>query len=181
MDKIKDSYVFVVEGIDSPIMPDSAVQTEKLYEYTAIVAKFGITNEIGSSYQREDYINQIPYLKEKISKKMLMGELDHPQNYDTSLKNVSHQITDIWYDSADDTVKVRLKLLNTFYGRIAKSLIDDGVQISISSRSAGKVSEDGVVSLFKIFTFDLVAEPGFAQAQLLPVVNESFQNDFSIV
>ena len=181
MDKIKDSYVFVVEGIDSPIMPDSAVQTEKLYEYTAIVAKFGITNENGRSYQREDYINQIPYLKEKISKKMLMGELDHPQNYDTSLKNVSHQITDIWYDSADDTVKVRLKLLNTFYGRIAKSLIDDGVQISISSRSAGKVSEDGVVSLFKIFTFDLVAEPGFAQAQLLPVVNESFQNDFSIV
>jgi len=181
----KNDYVFIVESIDKPIEVSTTTTTEGCCEYMAVVAKFGIVNENGREYQRDDYLAQLPQLLERIKKNSLMGELDHPQNYDTSLKNVSHVITNIWYDQSDDCVKVTLKLLDTPYGQIAKTLIDAGVQLSISSRSAGRVDGNGIVSLFKIFTFDLVAEPGFAQAILQPtqaikenfkVLNESLDN-----
>ena len=67
--------MFIVEGIDTPIETAQVDTANKNYEFTAIVAKFGITNENGRVYQREDYLKHIPYLKEKIAKRMLMGEL----------------------------------------------------------------------------------------------------------
>ena len=184
-----DPYVFIVENIDSPIIQsqiDTPIEVSKStdnrsYEYIATVAKFGITNDNGREYQREDYLSQIPSLKNKIQRGSLMGELDHPQNYDISIKNVSHYITDIWYDSEDDTVKIKLKIVDTPYGKIAKILIDSGVQLSVSSRSAGKVDQRGVVTLFKIFTFDLVAEPGFAQAIIQPSMAKQIQENFSMI
>lgn len=167
----KNNFVFIVESIDTPIQQKDS-EGSGMYEFEAVVAKFGIVNENGREYQRDDYLAQIPQLKEKISKNMLLGELDHPQSYDTSIKNSSHLITDIWYEQNDDCVKVKLRLLDTPYGELAKSLVRSGVQLSISSRSAGKVDGNGIVSLYKIFTFDLVAEPGFAQALLKPISSE---------
>lgn len=184
---LESKYVFIIEHIDIPIesidtpLEVVASPANGKYEYIATVAKFGILNENGREYQRDDYLAHLPGLKEKILRKQLIGELDHPQNYDTSLKNVSHMITDIWYDNSDDTVKIKLQLLDTPYGRIAKILIDSGVQLSVSSRSAGKVDAIGKVTLFRVFTFDLVAEPGFAQAILQPSVSQKLQENFSIL
>jgi hypothetical protein len=172
-------YVFIVESINSPLI--QAPQNNTKYEFIAIVAKFGITNNNGREYMREDYIKHIPELKKRIDRRQLMGELDHPQGYDTSLKNVSHIITDIWYDETDDTVKIKIEVLNTPYGNIARTLIDSGVQLSTSSRSAGKVDGQGRVTLFKIFTFDLVAEPGFSQAVLQNNIPEKMQENFSML
>jgi len=176
----QNPYVFVIESIDTPIEVTPSPSNGK-YEYIATVAKFNITNENGREYIREDYLKHLPGLKDRILKKTLMGELDHPQNYDTSLKNVSHLVTDVWYDKSDDTVKIKLELVDTPYGKIAKILIDAGIQLSISSRSAGKVDAQGRVTLFRIFTFDLVAEPGFAQAVLLPSVPQRIQENFTML
>ena len=70
----------------------------------------------------------------------------------------------------------KIRLLDTDAGRQAKALVDAGVPLHISSRAAGEVSEGGKVKIKQLFTYDLVADPGFENAQLKRV-NESFGFD----
>ena len=107
--------------------------------------------------------------------------MDHPQEFDISLKNISHIVEKLWYDESDNTVKIRVRLLNTPHGQIARTLVDAGVPLSISSRSAGQIMEGQRVRLHRIFTFDLVAEPGFADAVLQPVLSEGLKQNYSML
>jgi uncharacterized coiled-coil protein SlyX len=56
----------------------------------------------------------------------------------------------------------------------ARALVKDGIPLHISSRAAGTVDESGRVRLQQLFTYDLVAEPGFANA-VLTRVNEGVE------
>jgi hypothetical protein len=139
-----------------------------------VFAQFGTENRNGRIYEEKVYLPHIQYLKEDISKGALLGELDHPERFEVSLSNVSHKITDIWYDQAKRQLKGRLEILEgTPKGAIAKALLEAGVNLSISSRAAGTVNENKTVEIQQIYTYDLVAKPGFAEAQL-DQVNESF-------
>jgi hypothetical protein len=136
------------------------------YFLEGVAAVFGVENSNHRIYEENEYLPHLDYLKKKIEQNRLVGELDHPKEFDVSLKNISHVITDLNYDKNDRNVKIKVKLLDTPAGQIAKSLIDAGVPISISSRAAGNVKENKKVEIKKIFTYDLVADPGFENAQL---------------
>jgi hypothetical protein len=136
------------------------------YFLEGVAAVFGVENSNHRIYEENEYLPHLDYLKKKIDQNRLVGELDHPKEFDVSLKNISHVITDLSYDKGNRNVKIKVKLLDTPAGKIAKSLIDAGVPISISSRAAGNVKENKKVEIKKIFTYDLVADPGFENAQL---------------
>ena len=136
------------------------------YFLEGIAAVFGVENSNHRIYEENEYLPHMDYLKKKIDQNRLVGELDHPKEFDVSLKNISHVITDLSYDKGNRNVKIKVKLLDTPAGKIAKSLIDAGIPISISSRAAGNVKENKKVEIKKIFTYDLVADPGFENAQL---------------
>jgi uncharacterized coiled-coil protein SlyX len=70
----------------------------------------------------------------------------------------------------------RIKLLHTSRGMDARALVKDGIPLHISSRAAGTVDESGRVRLQQLFTYDLVAEPGFANA-VLTRVNEGIESN----
>ena len=151
------------------------------YVFEGICAKFGIANENSRTYTKEDYLPHLKYLNEKIAKKSLLGELDHPKDYEVSLQNASHMVEALWYESSDDTVRIKIRLLNgTPNGELAKSLVDMGVPLAISSRAVGQIKESQQVKLHRVFTYDLVAEPGFAEAVLDRSLNESFKPMISI-
>lgn len=143
------------------------------YVLEGVFAQFGIENNNNRIYEEKEYLPHIEYLKKKIFENRLLGELDHPEKFDISLSKVSHLIEDIKYDAKKRQVIGRVKLLDTPSGQIAKNLVDSGVPISISSRAAGVVKENKKVDIKKIFTYDLVADPGFENAKLSKV-NESF-------
>lgn len=143
------------------------------YILEGIFGEMGVKNKNGRTYEESEYLPQIEALREKIQTSKLMGELDHPQNFDISLKNVSHVIEDIQYDKETRQVRGRIRLLNTDAGRQAKALVDDGIPLHISSRAAGVVEGNGAVKIKKLFTYDLVADPGFENAELSRV-NESY-------
>jgi hypothetical protein len=143
------------------------------YYLEGIAAVFGKENSNQRIYEEREYLPHLEYLKEKIEQKRLVGELDHPKEFDVSLKNISHLVEDLSYDKNDRTLKIKVKLLDTPAGKIAKSLVDAGIPVSISSRAAGNVMENKKVQIKKIFTYDLVADPGFENAQLERVY-ESF-------
>ena len=152
------------------------------YVLEGIFAQFGVENNNNRIYEEKEYLPHLEYLKKKISENRLLGELDHPDKFDISLSKVSHLVEEIKYDPKKRQILGRIKLLDTPSGQIAKNLVDTGVPISISSRAAGAVKENKKVEIKRIFTYDLVADPGFENAQMTKI-NESFgfsNNDDSI-
>lgn len=173
-----DNQVFIIEKINEGLSVSES-NGDLILEGTAAV--FGVKNNNNRVYEKEEYLPHLQYLQEKISKGQLFGELDHPQNFDVSLKNVSHVIEALSYDEGSNSVKIKLRVLNTPAGQIAKTLVESGCTISCSSRAAGQVMNEGKVKLHRIFTYDLVAEPGFSQAILQKTINESLQTQFNSV
>jgi len=138
-----------------------------------VFAEFGIENRNGRVYEEKEYLPHLEYLKNDINTGNLLGELDHPERFEVALGNVSHRISELWYDQGKRQILGRIEILEgTPKGQIAKALLDAGVPLSISSRAAGTVNEDKTVSIQQIYTYDLVAKPGFESAQL-KTINES--------
>ena len=148
----------------------------KEYVLEGIFGEIDTKNKNNRIYTEDEYIPQIQQLQDKIKSSKLLGELDHPQQFDVSLKNVSHIIEELFYDKDNKQVKGKIRLLDTDAGRQAKALVDAGVPLQISSRAAGAVESNGKVKIKQLFTYDLVADPGFANAELKRV-NESYGFD----
>jgi hypothetical protein len=138
-----------------------------------VFTEIGVKNKNNRIYEEAEVLPHIKELQEKVKTSKLLGELDHPKDFDISLANVSHVIEDLHYDSDKKQVLGRIRLLNTTKGKEAQALVADGIPLHISSRAAGNVDESGRVKIKKFFTYDLVADPGFANAELSRV-NESF-------
>jgi len=111
------------------------------------------------------------------------GEFDHPDVFDTSLSRASHLIQKAFFVKENNRVDGQIRLLSSYWGKEAKALVDDGCPLFVSSRAAGVTESDGTVTLKKLFTYDIVADPGFASAKLTSI-NESFgfteKNNFRI-
>ena len=99
-----------------------------------------------------------------------LGELDHPDDSVINLRNVSHMVTDIWWEGND--VMGKIKVLNTPSGTILKDLINSGVKLGISSRGLGSVNEVAgntvVQEDFELICFDIVSEPSTPNAYIYP-------------
>jgi hypothetical protein len=161
---LNEQMVFILEKQDYVLESKKGEGNDYVLE--GIAAVFGQENNNHRIYEENEYLPHLDYLKEKIAQKRLLGELDHPEKFDVSLKNISHIITSLDYDKSSRTLKIKVKLLDTPAGDIARKLVDAGVPLSISSRAAGSVGNDKKVQIKKIFTYDLVADPGFQDAQL---------------
>ena len=164
LQSINENMVFILERQNSVLEAKKSNSDDYMLE--GIAAVFGKENNNNRIYEESEYLPHLDYLKDKIAQNRLVGELDHPEKFDVSLKNISHMITDLNYDKGNRDLKIKVKLLDTPAGRIAKNLVDAGVPLSISSRAAGSVGNDKKVAIKKIFTYDLVADPGFKDAQL---------------
>ena len=153
-----------------------ASDENKDYILEGIFGQIDHKNKNNRIYTEDEYLPQIQALQDKIKSSKLLGELDHPQQFDISLKNVSHVVEELYYDKDTKEVRGRIKLLDTDAGRQAKALVDAGVPLQISSRAAGAVESNGRVKIKQLFTYDLVADPGFENAELKRV-NESYGFD----
>jgi hypothetical protein len=151
------------------------------YVLEGIFGEIDKKNKNNRIYTEAEYVPQIEALQEKIKSSKLLGELDHPAKFDISLKNVSHIIEELTYDKETKQVRGKIRLLDTDAGKQAKALVDAGVPLQISSRAAGAVESNGQVKIKQLFTYDLVADPGFENAELNRI-NESFglSNDSNI-
>jgi hypothetical protein len=161
---LNENLVFILDRQTS-ILESTKIDSEH-YVLEGTAAVFGKENNNARIYEEAEYLPHLNYLNEKIAQRRLVGELDHPEKFDVSLKNISHIIEGLNYDKDTRELKIKVRLLDTPMGLIAKNLVDAGVPLSISSRAAGSVGNDKKVMIKKIFTYDLVADPGFQDAQL---------------
>lgn len=150
------------------------------YILEGVFAELDKLNRNSRIYTKEEYLKHLQYLRDDIRKgEPLLGELDHPEDrFEVKLKEASHRVIDIWYDQAKNVVMGKIELLNTPNGKLAQSIVDQGIPLHISSRAAGTVNSDNTVSIQQIYTYDLVCKPGFAGA-VLHRVNESAGSAYS--
>ena len=108
------------------------------------------------------------YNESFIQKGRALGELGHPEGPTVNLDRVSHKITSLRQEGNNFIGKAQL--LETPMGKIAKSLIAEGVTLGVSSRGVGSLKEDNkgckvVGEDFMLATAaDIVADPSAPDA-----------------
>jgi len=126
-----------------------------------ILATAEVKNGNGRYYSRDLWNREIDKYKELIKENRATGELDHPESQVINLKNVSHNIKDVWWDG--DNVIGKIELLPTPSGNILKALIDSGVTCGVSSRGMGSLEQNGelmeVQDDFELLCWDFVSTP----------------------
>lgn len=173
--------LLVLEMSSAKLTPTKSEGDNK-YILEGVFTEIGIKNNNNRIYTESQVLPQIEKLQILCEQGKLLGELDHPKSFEISLSNCSHKIESLKYDKDKQQVIGRIKLLNTTAGKNAQAMVDAGVPLHISSRSAGTVKSNGEVQIRETYTYDLVHTPGFANAQL-NCVNESygFSNNSNIL
>jgi len=126
-----------------------------------ILATCEVKNGNGRYYSRELWEREMESYKNLIDENRALGELDHPEDSVVNLKNVSHNITDYWWDG--DNIMGKIEVLPTPSGNILKSLIENGITVGVSSRGMGSLKPMGEVQEvqddFQLLCWDFVSTP----------------------
>ena len=135
---------------------------------TGIIQCAGTKNGNGRIYPESVLRREVQSYQKIINENRALGELDHPEDSVINLRNVSHMVTDCWWDG--NHVMGKIKALDTPSGNILKSLATSGVTLGISSRGMGSVHESNGKTIveddFQLICFDIVSEPSTTNAYL---------------
>ena len=128
-----------------------------------------IKNRNGRMYPVTTLAKEVDRYNESfVSKGRAVGELGHPDGPTVNLDRVSHKITSLRQEGNNFIGKAQL--LETPMGKIAKSLIAEGVTLGVSSRGIGSLKEDkdGIKVVGEDFQLataaDIVADPSAPDA-----------------
>lgn len=118
------------------------------------------------------------YMQGPIAENRALGELDHPESSVVNLKNVSHNITKLWWQGKE--LYGDIEILPTPSGNILKELFRNNITVGISSRALGSVSPigEGLVQVeddLDLICWDFVSQPSTYGAYMKPTsgLNES--------
>ena len=128
-----------------------------------------IKNRNGRMYPMETLRREVGrYNENHIQAGRALGELGHPDGPTVNLDRVSHKIISLKENGSNFIGKA--KLLNTPMGKIASSLVEEGVKLGVSSRGIGslKQTREGVNIVGDDFMLataaDIVADPSAPDA-----------------
>lgn len=135
---------------------------EQIYE-KQLLLKGNVINKNGRIYRTSTLYLIKDIIDRRIKKiGVLLGELGYPENFDISLKNVSHSISNL--QIIGDDLYGDIKILPTPNGKILEKMIND---IVFRPRSAGITLENGEVVIKNTFTFDAIHKENDAFADLI--------------
>lgn len=140
----------------------------KDYFIEGVFLQSNLKNRNGRMYPKEILQKEVDrYNKEYTAKNRAFGELGHPDSPTINLDRVSHMIKSLKLEG--DNFVGRAKIMDTPYGKIVKSLIDEGAQLGVSSRGLGSIVQKNGMNLvqddFMLATAaDIVADPSAPDA-----------------
>jgi|TARA_R110000824_G_scaffold201918_2_gene386082 hypothetical protein len=126
-----------------------------------ILATAEVKNGNGRYYSKDLWDREIDKYKVLVDENRAMGELDHPESSVINLQNVSHNISEMWWDG--DNVMGKIEILPTPNGNILKALVESGITVGVSSRGMGTLEQKGelmeVQDDFELLCWDFVSTP----------------------
>ena len=153
---------------DIKILTESRNGKKSLY-IEGVFLQGNIKNRNGRMYPMETLQKEVGrYIKEQVSQGRAVGELGHPDSPTVNLDRVSHKIVSLKESGSNFIGKA--KILGTPMGKIASSLIDEGVKLGVSSRGIGslKPTKEGFNVVGEDFMLataaDIVADPSAPDA-----------------
>ena len=141
---------------------------KKIHYIQGVFLQGEIKNRNGRVYPIDILEREVNrYTTENISKNRALGELGHPEGPTVNLDRASHKIESLVREGNNYIGKA--KLLDTPMGQIAKSLLDEGVSLGVSSRGVGSLREMGGANYvrddYQLATAaDIVADPSAPDA-----------------
>ena len=158
----------ITENIEDIQVLTEESEGKKNYYIEGIFLQGDLTNRNGRNYPvniLEREVNK--YNESFVGTGRALGELGHPDGPTINLDRVSHKILSLKREGNNFIGKA--KLLETPMGKIAKSLLDDGVKLGVSSRGLGSMTEKNGVNYvgedFMLATAaDIVADPSAPDA-----------------
>ena len=120
-------------------------------------------NKNGRMYKADTLKKEVDrYNEEYVTKNRAFGELGHPESPTINLDRVSHLITSLKQEGNQWVGKA--KILETPMGKIARSLMEGGAQLGVSSRGMGSLKEVNGVNVvqddyYLATAADIVADP----------------------
>ena len=150
------------------IITEGKGASKKLY-IEGVFLQGNIKNRNGRMYPIETLSKEVNRYNETfVQKGRALGELGHPDGPTVNLDRVSHKITSLVAEG--NNFRGKAQILNTPMGKIASSLLDEGVMLGVSSRGVGSLREDRsgakiVGEDFMLATAaDIVADPSAPDA-----------------
>ncbi len=150
-----------------PLVEDTK-DGKKIYAIEGVFLQAEVKNRNGRTYPMAVLQREVDrYNEEYVKQNRALGELGHPESPHINLDRVSHMITELKANGIDFVG--RAKIMDTPYGKIVKSFIDEGVKFGVSSRGVGSLenAKDGDVvadDFFLATAADIVADPSAPQA-----------------
>jgi hypothetical protein len=156
--------LLIESNFNTNIVLDESVETAKKKMYIeGIFLQADTVNRNRRVYPTSIMENAVHTYKETYMKRnMGVGELDHPQGMAINSDRIACRITEITQDGKNFMGKALL--LETPMGLIARSLIEGGIQLGVSSRAMGSVKKNksGINEVQHDLMFkavDIVTEP----------------------
>ncbi|NDH49568.1 MAG: primosomal protein, partial [Proteobacteria bacterium] len=150
------------------IITEGKGDNKKLY-IEGVFLQGEIKNRNGRMYPIDTLKREVERYNESfVQKGRALGELGHPDGPTVNLDRVSHKITSLVQEG--NNFKGKAQILNTPMGKIASSLLDEGVMLGVSSRGVGSLTTTNeghkvVGEDFMLATAaDIVADPSAPDA-----------------
>lgn len=147
----------------------------KKYKIKGIFSTIGEKNRNGRIYPKHLWEKNVREYQEVIETGSInrLGEWQHPPRSNIDPMKGVIAIDKLYIDQTGKYVMGEATLLDNEQARQLKSLIDNGIKLSVSSRSLGSV-KNGIVEDFKLITYDVVDTPSDYNATMNGLV-ESYQ------
>lgn len=161
------------------VLDESTGKSTKKYKIKGIFSTMGEKNRNGRIYPRDLWENEITKYQENFQSGSIntLMEYEHPARTSVEPMEAVAKITEL--KIKDKYVMGEAVLLNNAKANHLKSLIDEGIKISVSSRGVGSV-KNGIVENFKLVTYDIVASPSDYNATMNGLV-ESYQLNEGVI
>lgn len=157
------NLIFEIDGQElnienTEIVNEATGQKEKTYKIKGIFSTIGERNRNGRVYPRNLWETEIKTYQNEIASGSIntLMEYEHPPRTEVDPMKAVAKIEKLYIKG--NYVMGEAVLLNNPQANQLKSLIDNGVKISVSSRGVGTV-KDGIVESFKLITYDIVPNP----------------------
>jgi len=166
---------FVVEEV----LNENTGKLDKKYKIKGVYSTIGERNRNGRMYPKNLWETQISNYQSNFNSGSIntLMEWEHPARTSVDPMEAVAKIEKLYIEN--NYVMGEAILLDNPKANQIKSLIDNGVKISVSSRGVGSV-KNGVVENFKLVTYDIVATPSDYNASMNGLV-ESYQLNEGVI